>query len=503
MEQNKPIIDKNSIDLTKFTAAFNSMIASNDSVSGSRFGKGRLGTRKIDYTSDTVKNIIDNGGKDEKLALSRNFFEKDSIYRRIVIYYATLLKYVGILIPTPSYGQNLSTDHIKKRYFQAIDYVDRIGLQGFCTEIALKVLVDGAYYGIITKLDKKDFSVMGLPAAHCQARYKTPDGQYLLEFNLKYFDTIDDEEARKRAINLFPKEVARAYRKYKNGKLKSEWVFIDKAIALCFQFFDDPTPLFLDVIPASMDYEEAVDVEKDRNLEEIRKIIVQKVPHLNDGQLLFEPYEAAEMHKGTVGMVKGNKNVSVLTTYTDVDAIVSKTSSDVVSNSLNKMLQNIYAQVGTTSELFASTSNLTLVYSVKNDIMLMMILVNKIAGFLSSITNKLFSNSNIYFTYKMLPVSIYTEGDYTSELFKLAQSGYSYIMPAVSMGLSQRELINIKELENDVLELEEKLIPLTSKTSGATEGEGEVGRPEKDPSEKSPKTEANQKAIDNQGNINS
>ena len=36
---------------------------------------------------------------------------------------------------------------------------------------------------------------------------------------------------------------------------------------------------------------------KERELEEIRKIIVQKIPHLNEGELLFEPEEAAEIIK--------------------------------------------------------------------------------------------------------------------------------------------------------------------------------------------------------------
>jgi len=65
---------------------------------------------------------------------------------------------------------------------------------------------------------------------------------------------------------------------------------------------------------------------------------VQKVPHLQDGALLFEPAEAEVMHAGAVGMMKGNKNVSVLTTYTDVDAIVSNTASEASTNALEKSL---------------------------------------------------------------------------------------------------------------------------------------------------------------------
>jgi len=151
---------------------------------------------------------------------------------------------------------------------------------------------------------------------------------------------------------------------------------------------------------------------------------------------LFEPEEVALMHKGTVNMLKGNSNVSVLTTYGDVDAIVSKTSNDNVTTNLDKMLRNVYGQTGVSVELFASTSNLTLLFSIKNDIALMMILGHKIENFITTVVNKFYGNANVVFKYKMLPVSIYTENDYTDELFKLAQSGYSLLMPAIAMGVS-------------------------------------------------------------------
>jgi hypothetical protein len=64
---------------------------------------------------------------------------------------------------------------------------------------------------------------------------------------------------------------------------------------------------------------------------------------LTDGRLLFEPDEAEEIHRGTVGMLKGNENISVLTTYADVDSIVSKTQADNTEGTLTKIESNIYA----------------------------------------------------------------------------------------------------------------------------------------------------------------
>jgi hypothetical protein len=106
----------------------------------------------------------------------------------------------------------------------------------------------------------------------------------------------------------------------------------------------DGRPFFLNVIPSTIKYDEAVSTEQEREKEEIRKILIQKIPHLSDGRLLFEPDEAEEMHRGAVGMVKNNQNTTVLTTYADVDSITSRGSTENAgSNALESMKQNIYS----------------------------------------------------------------------------------------------------------------------------------------------------------------
>ena len=69
-------------------------------------------------------------------------------------------------------------------------------------------------------------------------------------------------------------------------------------------------------------------------------------------------------------------------------------------------------------------------------------------------------------------------------------------MPALASGFSQRDLSNIKDLENTLLELEEKLIPLASShtQSGGQDG---PGRPVLPADEKSPKTLRNEESLDN------
>lgn len=454
--------------------------------------------RYREYTREEVEEIINRGSIEAQQNLSRQFFERDNLYKRIIIYYATILKYVGILIPNPIAGTDLSTPYVFKKYTAALDYIEKFFLPELLTQISLRALISGCYYGVIQAISKTDFVLLDLPAEYCRSNFRDLHGNDIVEFRVDYFESIVDEDVRKQALKVYPKVIADHYRRWKKGQVKTLWVKIPTDVGFCFPFFDDCRPLFLDVIPAVMDYDVAVDVNKERDLEEIRKIIVQKIPHLADGALLFEPEEALEMHAGAVGMMKGNKNISVLTTYADVDAVVSKTSSEASTNALEKSLQNVYSKANASQQIFAPTGTQALSTSITNDMSLMMILAHKYSRFLTFIINFLFSNTNVSFKYEILPVSWYNVSDYIKDTLKLAQSGYSFLLPAIAAGVSQRDLINLKNLENDALKLEEILIPLASSYTQSGNGEGEVGRPKLSTEEKSPKTLQNEESLNNQ-----
>ena len=480
--------------LATFAKVITDMVAKNESsYNSTRWGRNRY-ERVREYSLEQINEIIDSGTVESQITLSRNYFTKGGFYQRLLLHYATLLKYTGLLIPNPSFGKNLSESYIKKKYNGAIAFLDNAKLPKLFTHIAIKALRDGCYYGVIQEVTDKSISILDLPIFYCRSRFKDKEDNDIIEFNVTYFDTITDGEYRKKALAAYPKEVVNYYRRYKNRKVNYPWCYISPSIGICMSLIDD-RPIFLNIISAELEYDDAKNINRERDLEEIRKILVQRIPHLQDGGLLFEPDEALEMHRGAVDMTKKNENLSVLTTYADVDAIVSKTSNDNALNSVDKALTNIYAESGSSSQLFGTDSNLSLSTSITNDMALMMILARKLENLITSIVNEKYGNSNVMFTYKILPISYYNQKDYVETALKLANSGYSFILPALAMDISQRELSNIKDLENDVLDLKEKLIPLST----AYTETGNVGRPEKDAQDKSAKTIANEKSLDHGG----
>lgn len=453
------------------------------------------------YSIKEIEDIVNNGSLEEKRTLSRTFFARDGFYKKIIMHYAYLYKYCGLLIANPTFGSSLSDSAVKKKYKQTLDYVEDMNLPNFLGECSVQALVNGAYFGVVSEVSSRKFNIIELPAKYCASRYKDLNGKDIIEFDLTYFNSISTDEERKKVLKSFPKCFAKAYKEFEKGG--KSWFFIPTNISVYFSFLDG-RPAFLDIIPATIYYDTAIANELDREAEEIKKIIVQKIPHLTStGELLFEPPEAEEIHKGTSGMMKHNKNVSVLTTYADVDVVSSNSKSEATTNTIEKMASNVYYKTGVSDQVFKANSSSAVETSLTNDMTFMVHLIGKYSTFITEIVNMLFSNKKVNFKYTILPITYHNAFKYTDNALKLANAGFSFLLPAIAMDLSQRDLVNIKELENDVLELSELLIPLQSAfTQGAedpnTQGAGGV---KKEQSEKAETTLAKEESLDKGGSI--
>lgn len=467
--------DITGVDLETFVKTHEQMVGAStdayDNKYDNIFSKYTLLTK--DYSPEELTSIINHGSLEQQQKVSEQYYYNNGYYQQFINYYATLLKYAGVLIPNAN-GKSLSAPHIVKKYNNAIDYLEKMNLSVWLPHCARRALIYGVYYGLKVKIDKNTFTVIDLPVKYCKTQFKDINGNDVIQFNTAYFSTILSDQARQELLKLFPEEVRSAV-KPKDGKKKtaSTWVILPSDVGVCFSLFEG-RPLLLKSLPAILDYAYSVDLEHQKDQTSIDKIIVQHVPHLNDGRLVFETDEALEMHRGSVGMLKAAKGVKVLTSYADVTAIASNSNSTDVDEKLNRLEQNIYAEAGVSGQLFAPTGSASLGVSLNNDLAIMMQLANKFSVFITSLLNSLFSNSNVSFKYKILPISYYNAHEFIEDSFKLVTSGYSVLAPALAQGFTQKEISDLKDLENDLLKLNEKLIPLSTAYT-QSEGTGKTG----------------------------
>lgn len=466
--ENTQIPEKSRRDLSLFKNAINDMIATSDanSYKDYTYSKNYRGYTS-QYTEEEVAEIIASGDPSSMSLLSRYYFYSSGFYRRIIFYYAYLLTYAYVVIP---HLKDKPNNKSKKNYYEALDFCEGVGLKSFCEHAAVCVLVDGAYYGLLVD-NGGQVSTMDLPFSYCRTRFKGFSGLDIVEINLSYFTMITDSISREKALNLYPKDVKKAYQKYISGTSRggSQWCPLPEGVGIYLQIHEN-RPLFINTIPAINNFSTYRDLEIQKEELETKKILVQEIPVDKEGELIFEPEEAKELHRGAVQMLADNTTLDVLTTYAKVDVKSLADSRQTINTNLETFQNMIYAESGASSNIFAATGNISLDQSLKNDLSLMMNLADQFSQLFTYLLNTEIAKGTTTYSVAILPVSYYNTKDYIDQTHKLATTGYSYLLPAIASGLTQKEFLDIKVLENDILGLKDVLIPLSTAFTESDEG---------------------------------
>ena len=98
---------------------------------------------------------------------------------------------------------------------------------------------------------------------------------------------------------------------------------------------------FANIIPAVIDFNDYRTLEKEKRRTRTSFIINSKNFPIEDGELVFDPEEAEEIHRGSVEMVKSNKGLDVLTTFAEVNLKSTESNRSVITNNLEK-IEKIY-----------------------------------------------------------------------------------------------------------------------------------------------------------------
>ena len=139
-----------------------------------------------------------------------------------------------------------------------------------------------------------------MPFEYCRSRFKDINEIDIVEFNLKFFDSIRDSNLRTEILKTYPRLIRKAYNtfKYADGP---HWIFLPADMGVYFCFSEE-RPFFLDLIPLIDDLEDYKAMDKQRNEQALKRILVQKVG-VDGTRLVFEPDEAEEMHEGVLDML--------------------------------------------------------------------------------------------------------------------------------------------------------------------------------------------------------
>lgn len=481
-------------------------------------------TRTARYLKSDVLKALAEGDIPTLRKMSNYFYNTSGLYRNMCHYYAFMYRYdwyVGAEI----LDKNINSEKVEKDFFKLLGFLDDSEIKRLCGEIALKVIREGAYYAyIVPSADK--LILQELPANYCRTRYGS-NGIDLVEFNLRYFDTaFPTYEYRMRVLKMFPVEFYKAYKLYKENKLKDPpyyindgWYPLSLGSTIRFSMYNNiEIPFFANVIPAIMDLDAAQGLDRQKQMQKLLKILIQKLPLDKNDDLVFDVEEARDIHKNAVEMMRNAIGVDVLTTFADVKVEdMADSNTTTTTDDLKKVERTVYNGFGTSQNIFNAEGNLALTNSILQDESTIRNLLLQFNAFFTRVTSAFSANKKKYnFKFYMLETTQYNYRELSKMYKEQATTGNSKLLPQIALGQSQSFILHSAYFENEVLDLPSLMIPpiMSSTLSGSeilarkdkknstknqvsieNDSSKEAGRPEKPDSEKSDKTLANRESL--------
>jgi hypothetical protein len=463
--------------------------------------------------------------------ISNYFYSTNGIYSRMCNYTAFLYRYDWYIVPE-ILDDTVKEEKVLKEFNNLLSFLDNTHIKKQCGDIALEVIKNGAYYGYMVP-SEDGIILQQLPINYCRSRYFVGDSP-AVEFNMRFFDdNFRDINYRLKVLKMFPKEFQEGYLKYKQGKLPIDnmgdpfgtWFLLDPQSTVKFNFHNSDIPLFVNAIPEILDLDAAQELDRRKQMQQLLKVVIQKLPLDKNGDLVFDVDEARDIHNNAVDMLQHAIGVDVLTTFADITVEdMADSNTTTTTDDLEKMERAVYNAFGTSQNLFNTDGNLSLEKSILNDESNIRDLLLQFHIFYDRVVQSKCNNKRKYkFRFYMLDTTQYNYTDRAKMYKEQVQNGYSKMLPQIAMGHSQSSIIHTAYFENEILHLTEIMIPplMSSTLNGedilgkndeskssnnqsnsegkssqsSSNSDGTAGRPEKSDDEKSEKTIANKESM--------
>ena len=476
---------------------------------------------------DNVLRAINNYDLKLMREISLYFYRTSGIYSRLVRYMAFMYRYDSFLTPYVN-GDNIKTEKVLDGFYKGLNILDNFKVKKTLGEIALQVVKQGCYYGYKVPT-ATGIVLQELPADYCRVRFKRGN-KPVVEFNMKFFDeNFRDMEQRAKILKMFPKEFSKGYVLYRQGKLPPlfqgdtvGWYMLDPEQTVKFTVNGEDYPPFISVIPLILDLDAAQDLDRQKTMQRLLKIVIQKIPLDKNGELLFDIDEIQQLHNNAVMMLARAIGVDVLTSFADVSVEDMSDDSSVQTDDLERVERQLYNEAGVSQLQFNSDGNIALNNSILNDEATMYNMLLQFEDFLNELLEPLNKNpKKLQYKVQLLTTTIYNYKDLAKMYKEQTQMGYSKMLPQIALGQSQSSILATAYFENDILDLLHVFIPpvmsstmsadllnhnddgkdnknsnqTSSKQKLVPSDNNEVGRKEKADNEKSEKTIQNKESM--------
>lgn len=407
------------------------------------------------------------------ITLSRVYFNEPQ-YQRIIMYYATLFLDYYYVSPVDILDK-ANKKKLDKEYNEILAFLDdEINVENFTVRVLTDLLVEGStfyYYDFINLEGKPYFQMCKLPRDYCTIIGSAKNGQMpIFELDMSFVDQIiasligqNPKLTREDILKQYPRGIKAAYTKWKNDGDRK--IIVTPVHGIGFTTYNGMPP-FAAIIRQIVRMRKFEDVRDNYIEDSLQKILFQHVQVDDNGDPEIDLALAAEFHDNLKRITKGMQRVNALTSLASVEVLdLSDTARENDLDFIDKFEQKMYNEAGVPQAIFNGTTAGLLEFSAMKDESFMWNLMQPIATWLSFICNAEIGarpKRTYNFVVSYLPISYRNREKMMDTYLKNAQYGYSKIIPQIAVGVKQRHFESLLYLENDLLKLDKRLVPLMS-----------------------------------------
>lgn len=419
------------------------------------------------FSKESLRSYLKNIGSNEKNLrnLSRYLYYRCQAYYRLVMYNANMFELdARTVIPNYNLTKTNNNKKILKSYNDTMDALDRLNLQFEMLKGYVKCFIEDVFYGVVY-YDETGTFILPLDPDYCKIAgvYQTGDFSYVLD--MSYFRSRQD------ILELWGDPFKSMYSAYEKDSTNGKWQPMPDEYAICMKARPEDwrlaVPVFSGLLNSIINLIDVEDVQAIADKQDIYKMIWLEMETLTgsksadewkvDPDLMIEyfnrminealpDYVSAAIVPGKLQAIK----------FDDSD----KTKD---TNKISKGTEALFNSSGGAQILNSSTISGTEAFKAAvisdTEFAISMLLPQTQAWVNRFLSYKVSSPATV----KFFKVSSYTKDSFKESLRKDAEYGLPVKLAINTLnGYSERDTIAMNYLEENILGITDKFVPLQS-----------------------------------------
>lgn len=434
------------------------------------------------YTKDDITTYLSNPYTYEKQLRQAvtYIYGASPHFRRLIQYFAGLSDLAYVVSPYKIDPSSANAKSINRNYRKVLNAMSSMNVRTQFPKILTVCLREDTFYGTLW-VTNDNITIQQLPSDYCAI--STIEGNVPnVTFDFSYFDS------RGQYLEFYPREFQTRYNAYQSDRRGMRWQELDCPTSFAVKcnndILDYSLPPFAGILREVYDLEDYKQLKLSKTTLENYAILVMSLGMDKEGNWTMDFDKAREFWRNLDSVLP--EEVGSVLTPMPINKISFEKSNTGDTDTIGEAEQNLFTAAGVSSLLFNNdkASANALLLSIKADQTITYGIVKSIEDVVNRFLHAQSYGKNFEVTF--LDCSVYNRKELGDQYLKACQFGLPFISAyAASQGMSQSDMDSMSFLENTVLNLGQRFVPLQSSSTqssanGSSNMSDEGGAPVKD-----------------------